>query len=311
MRRRNRDIKPLEADFFEKYPLYRKFRCELPGSGRMLDKEELYPPIKMSCEECRSTQTFRVAERFLDGEQLRQQELRHQERTVEYQQGRLEEVISPIALPNSCVMVVNYKCSACDRFYYKFMFKVDEDGKSIHKAGQSPPWSILVEEAVKNALGRHVKDYQRGLVCESQGYGIGAFAYYRRIVELVIADLLQDIEELIPDSAEKHKYHNALSNIQGSQSAAVRIEVVKELLPASLRPRNVNPLDILYSALSGGLHDSSDEDCLDIANAVRTTLVYLIGEVAERKRNAREYESKIESVMEKIHKKGQKKTDVK
>jgi hypothetical protein len=33
--------------------------------------------------------------------------------------------------------------------------------------------------------------------------------------------------------------------------------------------------------------------------------------VAERKRNAREYENKIVSVLEKVQKRGQKKTDVK
>src|SRR4051812_36484208 len=111
--RPEREIKPLDAAFFEQYPLYRKFACELPNSGRMLDREELYPRITMPCEKCRSPQTFRVAERFLDGEKLRQHESQHEEPTVEYQQGQLEEVKPPAAPPSGCVMVVNYKCAAC------------------------------------------------------------------------------------------------------------------------------------------------------------------------------------------------------
>jgi hypothetical protein len=56
-------------------------------------------------------------------------------------------------------------------------------GGFVQKVGQFPPWSIRVDRNAEQILGQHVEIYKRGLTCESQGYGIGAFSYYRRIVE--------------------------------------------------------------------------------------------------------------------------------
>ncbi len=39
-------------------------------------------------------------------------------------------------------------------------------------------------------LGEHLKDYRKGLICENHSYGVGAYSYYRRIIENVIDDLL-------------------------------------------------------------------------------------------------------------------------
>ncbi len=301
----------LPSKFFEEYALYRSFACELPVSARQFDEQDLYPPVRMECKKCQTDQTFRVADRFLDGERIRQADAANAKMARENNLTPDGPNFFGPTPPNGHLIVINYKCAACNLFYYKVMFEISLDGKSISKVGQSPPWSIQVESSVKKALGPHIEDYKKGLVCESQGYGIGAFAYYRRIVELIIKELLKDIEELIPNSTEKTKYHEALSNISDSQSAATRIHVVKDLLPLTLRPSNANPLDLLYSALSGGLHSETDQECLGSAEAIRTTLIYLISEVTERKRNAEEYSEKIGSLLEKVKKKGQTKTDVK
>ena len=81
---------------------------------------------------------------------------------------------------------VNYVCAACQLYFVKYMFKVSDDGKSIQKTGQYPPWLIEPTESLRAALGERLDVYKKGLINESQGYGIGAFAYYRRIVEDLI-----------------------------------------------------------------------------------------------------------------------------
>ena len=50
----------------------------------------------------------------------------------------------------------------------------------------------------------------KGLVSESQGYGIGAFAYYRRIVEEIIDEMLKQIGDLI-SGVDKERYAAALA----------------------------------------------------------------------------------------------------
>ena len=50
---------------------------------------------------------------------------------------------------------------------------------------------------------------KRGLICESQSYGIEAFAHFRRVVEELIDSLLNDIADLMSGD-EKEKYLQAL-----------------------------------------------------------------------------------------------------
>ena len=47
------------------------------------------------------------------------------------------------------------------------------------------------------------------------------------------------------------------------------LESVKDAIPPALLINGHNPLTLLYSALSGGLHGKSDEECLELAHAVR------------------------------------------
>ena len=64
----------------------------------------------------------------------------------------------------------------------------------MKKVGQSPAWDIVMDKELESLLGDHAYFYKSGLICESQRYGIGAFAYYRRIVEEVIDELLVSVE---------------------------------------------------------------------------------------------------------------------
>ena len=117
-----------------------------------------------------------------------------------------------------------------------------ESGKSVMKVGQYPPWSIEPEPSVKVALGVHLEDYKKGKINESQGYGVGAFAYYRRIVENLIDDLLNDIGELLRGDADHAAYVTKLADVRECHTAEAKIDVVKDLIPAPLRQGGSNPL---------------------------------------------------------------------
>ena len=57
------------------------------------------------------------------------------------------------------------------------------------------------------------------------------------------------------------------------------IDLVKNAIPQSLLiQEHHNPLTLLHSALSKGLHAQSDESCLDLARSIRLVLA----ELAER-----------------------------
>jgi hypothetical protein len=56
------------------------------------------------------------------------------------------------------------------------------------------------------------------------------------------------------------------------------VESIKHGIPESLLIKGQNPLTLLHSALSDGVHDRTDEECLMLATSVRVILV----ELAER-----------------------------
>jgi len=312
---------PIPAEFFQKCPLYRKFACEIPPLAQNLEDDSLYPAVVMSCNECGSPQTFRIGSRQLDGERIRldgkrqQREFSANAAIKPPDMGAYQVMLDQAGreTPSKlCVTLVDFVCAGCSAFFHKIAFRVTEDGKAVQKVGQWPPVSTEEDDAVSKFLNKtHVELYRKGQRSEAHDYGIGAFAYYRRILEVVISDLLADIEEAIPDDADKKKYHEALQNLRDSQSAAIRIEAVKDLLPTSLRPGGRNPLTTLYDALSVGLHGLSDEECLAWAEAIRKTLAYLIQQVETTKENAKQYATSMDVIRGKLDRLGGRKTDVK
>ncbi len=147
------------------------------------------------------------------------------------------------------------------------------------KVGQDPPWDISVDPTLENFLGDRTGFYKKGLICESQSYGIGAFSYYRRIVEEIIDDLLDSIADFIGDD-DREGYLQALKKAKKTHITQHKIDLVKDLLPPILRPSNMNPLSILHTVLSKGVHQDSDESCLELAEQIRKSLEFLVTHIA-------------------------------
>ena len=71
---------------------------------------------------------------------------------------------------------------------------------------------------------------------------------------------------------------------------------VKDAMPQSLLINGHNPLTLLHSALSDGLHDKSDEHCLEIASGVRIVLA----ELSERLSQALKDEAELKKALSRI-----------
>ncbi len=214
-------------------------------------------------------------------------------------------------LAANSITAAHYKCVGCKESRLCFVIRVAPSGDKIAKVGQYAPWSISPPINVAKALGEHLPVYKKGLACESQGYGVGAFAYYRRVVEDIIGTLLNDIGALLKNDPAYETYQTNLANVQASKSAEARIAVVKDLLPPTLRPRGINPLGDLHEALSQGLHADSDEECLMIAEATRASLIYLIAQVEAAKQSATDYLGNMETIRKRLTQKGKTKIDPK
>lgn len=273
----------ITKELLEKYPLYKKLDFEKQSSYCYMNYIPR-PAINMNCKICNSTQTY----------------------NMENQYNELFNTSNVSFWGN--VVRAEYQCSSCNRdqfhFYLEFVkikektkLGLDYDLGYVRKVGQVPPWEIKTENNIEKLLGEHANYFNKGLVNESQSYGIGAFAYYRRITEEIIEKLLFQIEELIP-SADKEKYQEALAETKKTRVTEEKINLVKDLLPDTLKPDGINPLAILHSTLSIGLHSESDEKCLEYADKIRKSLVFLVNRILRAKNENQEFSASLKDLLE-------------
>lgn len=257
-------------DLLENYPLYCRFLVKnLPVTLDHLPR----PAIHLHCRTCKSDQTFNVHNRYFEG---------------------FPHANYPVA---DQVIRVVYLCTSCKNFQRYFLIKIASDGKTITKVGQDPPWDITPDRTLEQALGKQANYYRKGLINESQGYGIGAFGYYRRIVEEVIDDLLDKVPDLMGGEG-RVRYLEALEKVKKTTVAKEKIALVKDMLPPILRPGGMNPLSVLHSVLSEGLHQQSDERCLELAMEVRETLVFLVSQVEMSRTSAAQFTESMRKLLD-------------
>jgi hypothetical protein len=262
----------MTKDFLEEYPLFKKYTFKGPLAGDC--RNWRVDPITMHCPECSSIQTFKMTNDLENQHAVYLTNLR--DRTADLQ----------------------FTCQGCLSFLRRFLVYIGQDLTTVYKVGQYPPWEITIDKKIEKALGKHAGNFRKGLVCESQEYGIGAFSYYRRITEDIIDELLDSVAGLI-EGPEKEKYLAALEKTKATRVTQEKINLVKDLLPTILRPDGHNPLGVLHSELSGGLHDATDESCLENAHRVRTRLVFLIDVIIRNNEAAKSFSQSMKSLLDK------------
>lgn len=174
---------------------------------------------------------------------------------------------------------VIYLCSNCNQQFKRFSLmclrgEEPEAGK-IYKYGEMPAFGPPTPPRLLRLFGSDADIFLKGRRCELQGLGIGAFVYYRRVVEShkdQIFDAIINVANKIGLSTEKIA---TLKKAKAETQFKKALEEVKDAIPESLLVNGHNPLTLLHSALSGHLHEKTDAECLELAEAIRTVLVEL------------------------------------
>lgn len=268
------------TEFLEKYQLYRKFKFEVPEFLHELPKKN----INMYCKICRDIRTFRMV--------------------LDYKNLFFKETFSFFRepIPQHCkdakILILLYVCASCEEFNRFFLVKIGENLDYLEKIGQEPPWDISIEKVLENVLGDYAIFYKNGKICESQSYGIGAYVYYRRMIEEIIDYLLDSMPDLM-ESEDKEKYVEALKKTKETKNAREKIELVYDLLPPTLTPNGINPLKTLYGALSEGLHGKNDGECLKNAEIIRETSIFLVKTILQYKKERMEFTDKMKKLLKK------------
>lgn len=172
----------------------------------------------------------------------------------------------------------------CQRYanslYVLVHFCEEED--YIEKVGQYPSVADIHIAQIKRyrkVLGEaYIRDFTRAVGLAANGIGTGSFVYLRRVFEhliLEIADKSIQSGEIDKTQFETSKMDNRLKLLSSHLP-----DVVLENKP-------------LYGVLSAGIHELSEEDCLNYFSIVRSVIELILDEMEhsrqmeEKKKNAK------------------------
>ncbi len=174
---------------------------------------------------------------------------------------------------------LKYTCKDCEKAEKTFCVlsqAIDEDGNGAAvKIGEFPELHLELPRSIKKLLGDDYKLFEKGLVCERRGLGIGAFAYYRRVVESQKNHLITEILRVAEKLRAPSEMTDRLKAAQKEKLFSKAVNAVKGAIPETLLVDSHNPLRLLHDSLSICIHTESDETCLRIAHSIRLVLADL------------------------------------
>ena len=141
----------------------------------------------------------------------------------------------------------------------------------VQKIGQIPALSISIPKGLEKNLGAaSASMYKKALISRNQGYGLAAVTYLRRVVE----DKTDELIDVVAQVGEAHGVETEIVNkIRAAKSERTtydsKLKLASTVLPASITPDGANPLGILYDLVSEGIHDLSEERCIEVADRTR------------------------------------------
>ena len=192
-----------------------------------------------------------------------------------------------LSLEFSCV---EHYCK-CKKRYFVYFEKID-DQIIFTKSGEYPSLSPRVDEAILNVFPDDADLLKKAVCCLKDGFGVGAFAYLRQVLEnridVIISEIRKNAEEQGDTEAIKK-----LNELSDTSPESEKIKIAKDALPANLQSRGHNPLGLLYKTLSEGIHGLSDSECLGKANAIYGALTYILKTLAENSASRKEYEASL------------------
>ena len=195
-----------------------------------------------------------------------------------------------------------FQCHTCASSEYAFLIEVDIEKSELQKIGQSSSWySIYDDKIINKFLKKDATFFKNALKCQSHGYGIGAFSYYRRVLENSIEKILKSIRSVLESEGSLEGVKKINEALEKS-SMEDKIDIAKDEIPISLTPGGKNPLKIIYHCLSIGIHNLSEDECLDNSEHIRVALSYLIKTLSQRNEEQKTYTEALNN-LDKIKKK--------
>jgi len=185
-----------------------------------------------------------------------------------------------------------FKCSNCGHTRKTYALRFGEFKSdtmiSITKLGEMPIFGQPTPARVISLIGPDRELFLKGRRCENFALGIGAFVYYRRVIEQQKNRIIDEIIKAIKKTEPESKSIPVLEKARRETQFTTAMDAIKDVLPNSLYVNGANPLQLLHTALSQGVHELTDEECLQIAHSIRVVLIEFSERLSEILKNNKE-----------------------
>jgi hypothetical protein len=180
---------------------------------------------------------------------------------------------------------MHYRCRNCRKDYKTFSLVIRRDGQSrngfAEKLGEIPTFGQPIPARVITLIGPDRDLFLQGRRAELQGLGIGAFVYYRRVIEHQKGRIIEQIAKVAMKIGAPESTLKLFEEAERETQFSTAIEKIKAAIPQALLIDGHNPLTLLHSATSEGVHEKTDEECLHLATSVRVVLTELSERLAQ------------------------------
>lgn len=186
-----------------------------------------------------------------------------------------------ISLSSPNEIVVSFRCCNCRKSTYSFFLEItssvvsNADNKTIfqiQKIGQIPRHGKRTPSKASKIIGKERDLFFKGSISENQGLGIGAFSYYRRVLDSQKDKIFDEVIKVLKLTTGNETLTQELTDAKAETQFTKAVDKIHTALPDGLLIGGYNPLKLLYSALSDGLHSHTDEECLELAQDIKVVL---------------------------------------
>jgi hypothetical protein len=191
-----------------------------------------------------------------------------------------------------CDAVLWYSCEKCDKCVKSYVVRF-WSMNDVQKIAEWPPFAPRTPSKAISLVGPDRDLFLKGRKAEIEGLGIGAFTYYRRIIENQKNRFLDEIIRVARRLGMSDDTISELESAKAETQFSNAVEKVKTAIPEVLYIKGYNPFTLLHNALSDGVHNISDETCLVAASDIRLILFQFVEKLTEAMKDQRELDEAV------------------
>ncbi len=167
------------------------------------------------------------------------------------------------------------ECQEC-RIIYSFFINIDVKTGRVMKFGQMPMWMPRIDSDIAKELGSSCGFYVRALRSLNESYGIGACAYFRRMIEDYINPLLQLLHDFKKEEGAAPEELQKILDVKAGKNFSAKTEYAGQICPPSLIVQGMNPLKELHEQLSYNIHAGTDKEATEVAIKIKKIVEYVV-----------------------------------